>query len=43
MKAYYDDLGEGSAMLFSWTAVKDNILIQINGDLPEEKYKKALG
>jgi len=46
IKAYYDDLGKGSAILFSWTAVKDNILIQINGDLPEEKYKKykkALG
>lgn len=44
-KEYYDALGKESAMLFSWTATKDNILIQINGDLEEEefeKYKKAL-
>jgi hypothetical protein len=45
MKKYYDDLGKESAMLFSWTLEKDNILVQFNGDLPEEKYnlyKKSL-
>lgn len=45
MKAYYNDLGKESAMLFSWTIEKDNILVQLNGDLPDEefeKYKKAL-
>lgn len=44
-KAYYDELGESSAMLFSWTIKHENALIQINGDLPEskyEEYKKAL-
>lgn len=44
-KHYYDELGKGSAMFFSWTFVKDNILVQINGDLSEEqarKYEKAL-
>ena len=45
MKGYYDTLGESSAMLFSWTFAKDNVLIQINGDLPEDKarqYEAAL-
>ncbi|WP_458353427.1 hypothetical protein [Peribacillus frigoritolerans] len=44
-KAYYDEMGKESAILFSWTLNKDNILVQLNGDLPEEKYneyKKAL-
>ncbi|SEN77856.1 hypothetical protein [Lihuaxuella thermophila] len=44
-KEFYDRMGKESAMLFSWTIEKDNILVQINGDLPEEKfkqYKKAL-
>ncbi len=45
MKDYYDKLGEASAMFFSWTFAKDNILIQISGDLPEAKallYQQAL-
>jgi hypothetical protein len=45
MKKYYDMLGEGSAMLFSWTFAKDNILIQIGGDMPEDRahqYEAAL-
>lgn len=45
-KAYYDSLGKSSAAFFSWTFVKDNILVQINGDLPEakaRKYESALG
>jgi len=44
-EAYYVELGRGSAMFFSWTFTKDNILIQINGDLPEERarqYEMAL-
>lgn len=39
-KAYYEELGKNSAMFFSWVFVKDNILVQINGDLPEEKAKQ---
>ena len=39
-KAYYDDLGKESAAFFSWTFVKDKVLVQINGDLPEDKAKK---
>lgn len=45
MKDYYEKLSESSAMFFSWTFAKDNILIQISGDLPEEKalrYQEAL-
>ena len=42
---YYNELSKASAMFFSWVFVKDNILIQINGSLPEEtalKYLSAL-
>lgn len=45
MESYYKELGRQSAAFFSWVFVKDNILIQINGDLPEEtarKYEAAL-
>ena len=45
MKEYYDSLAEVSAMYFSWVFVQDNILIQINGDLPEAQalqYQQAL-
>ena len=38
-EAFYVELGKGSAMLFSWTFAKDNILIQLNGDLAEDKAK----
>lgn len=44
-KSYYVELGKASAMFFSWTFEHDNILVQISGDLPEEKamqYKEAL-
>lgn len=44
-KSYYEDLAKSSAMFFSWVFEKDNILVQINGDLPEEKalqYKEVL-
>lgn len=40
LKAYYDELGKSSAMFFSWTFARDNILVQINGDLPEAKAKQ---
>ncbi len=45
MQKYYEELGRQSALLFSWVFVKDNILIQINGDLPEDqalKYQASL-
>ncbi|MFD2654501.1 hypothetical protein [Gracilibacillus thailandensis] len=40
MKEYYDSMGEESAMLFSWTIKHKNVLVQINGDLPEDKYNE---
>lgn len=45
-KAYYVELGKNSALFFSWTFSKDNILVQINGSLPETTarlYEAALG
>jgi hypothetical protein len=42
---YYLDLPTISAMLFSWVYVRDNIVVQINGDLPDERaaeYERAL-
>jgi len=38
-QTYYENLGKNSAAFFSWVFVKDNILVQINGDLPEDKAK----
>jgi hypothetical protein len=42
LKAYYDDLGEGSAILFSWTYLnrRARILVQINGELSHAKWLK---
>lgn len=45
VKNYYDELAKSSALFFSWVFVKDNILVQINGDLPEpiaKQYETAL-
>jgi hypothetical protein len=45
MKSYYDELAKASALFFSWVFEKDNILVQINGDLEEVKanqYKAVL-
>lgn len=44
-KQYYEALGEQGTVFFSWVFVRDNILLQINGDLPEvkaEQYKAVL-
>ncbi|TFJ89933.1 hypothetical protein E4U82_19500, partial [Lentibacillus salicampi] len=40
MKSYYDDLGEENAMFYSHTAVRDDILLQISGELSDEEFKK---
>lgn len=39
-KKYYDELGKQSAMFFSWTYAKGNILIQMNGDMEESQFNK---
>lgn len=44
-KSYYDELSQVSATFFSWTFTRDNVLVQINGDLPEAQarlYEGAL-
>lgn len=44
-RTYYVEMGRASALAFSWTFARANILVQINGDLPEDqarKYEKAL-
>jgi len=45
IEAYYVELGRSSSLFFSWVFVKDNILVQINGDLDEglaRQYEAAL-
>lgn len=42
---YYTNLGEQSALFFSWVFTRDNVVIQVNGELPKEQallYKDAL-
>jgi hypothetical protein len=39
-KAYAVKLSKESAAFFSWVFVKDNILVQLDGKLPEEQAKK---
>ena len=42
---FYTEMGKSSALFFSWVFVKDRIVVQINGDLPEDaarKYEAAL-
>lgn len=40
MKAYYESFRKKSAAFHTWVYTKDNILVQINGDLKEKKAKK---
>ncbi|MCP4419740.1 MAG: hypothetical protein GY805_24275 [Chloroflexi bacterium] len=45
LAAYFESLGESSALFFSWVFVKDNIVLQINGSLDEDiarQYEAAL-
>lgn len=37
VRDYYVELGERSAVFFSWVFEKDNLVLQLNGDLEEEK------
>ncbi len=39
LKAYYDEMSKASAILFSWTFRRGNVLVQLNGDLPEQQAK----
>lgn len=45
LAAYYQELGRANAAFFSWVFVRDNIVLQLNGDLPEaeaRQYEAAL-
>jgi len=45
LEEFYVTMGQESALFFSWVHTKDNILVQINGDLPEDQaqqYQTAL-
>jgi len=45
LTTFYTELGRGSALLFSWVFVSGRVIVQINGDLPEEQarqYEAAL-
>lgn len=45
LRSYYDELAKASAAFFSWVFECKHLLLQINGDLPEEKarqYEAAL-
>ena len=39
-KSYYENLAKGGNWLYSWLFVKDNILVQMPGDIPEDIAKK---
>ncbi|MCI2948090.1 hypothetical protein FH144_06585 [Staphylococcus caledonicus] len=44
-KKYYDELGKSSAIFYSYVYAKDNMLIQMNGDIDDNvfnKYKTAM-
>lgn len=45
IRDYYESMAKQSALFFSWVFVQDNILIQINSELPEStalQYQQAL-
>lgn len=37
---YYTDLSKKSSALHTWVYTKDNIVLQLNGELPEDKAKQ---
>ncbi|MCJ1657187.1 hypothetical protein MT340_011915 [Staphylococcus sp. NRL 16/872] len=44
-KKYYDELGKASGIFYSHTYAKDDILMQMNGDIDDkvfDKYKDAM-
>lgn len=45
LRAYYDSQAQADLTNFSWVFVKDNVLVQISGDLPDDwasNYEAAL-
>ena len=44
-RRYYVDLGNQAPQFFSWIYTRDNVLVQLNGQLPEDqalRYRRAL-
>lgn len=41
-KAYYDDLAKQSALFYSHTYQKGNVLLQMGGDVPDEDFEKYI-
>ena len=39
-KSYYDELGNAGAMFYSHTHTTGNLLLQMNGDMSDEDFKK---
>lgn len=39
-RAYYEGLNRRGSMTFSWIFVRENILVQINGTLPQERARR---
>jgi hypothetical protein len=37
---YYTEMGKASAAFFSWVFVKGDVVVQINGDLSEDKARQ---
>ncbi len=40
LQKYYVDAGKASAAISSWVYVRDNVLVQINGSLPEDRARR---
>jgi hypothetical protein len=40
LASYYRNLGKTSALFFSWVFVKGNVVLQLNGDLDEQRAKE---
>jgi hypothetical protein len=40
LKTYYETLGKESAILFSWVFTTGPLLVQVNGDLPEDQARR---
>ncbi len=40
LATFYTDAAKASALFFSWVYVKGNVVVQINGDLPEDKARQ---
>jgi hypothetical protein len=45
LEKYYTELGRVSAAFYSWVFIKNDVLVQINGDLVEDiarEFEQAL-